>query len=432
MRIIQVGTGKKRLELVSGLQWHPLMKTGSARVKELTALAQAAQADFKVIRGTQSVHVGFANRSDGAKAGQLAAAAVIADVLVSKGAGRSLLAAVRVPGDAGDAFLYVQVRDGVILAEGDRVGERDAIRVLLGQHVSFGGWDTIVCPGEWSIPNSKEHEFDFFFNPQALWAQRKKWALAEISIAWKKALIPAALILALAAGGTFAWKEYSKKKAAAAEALRIQEEEVARGQRMAPKEPPKPWPAMPYGVDFAYACSKALKEAGVSAGNWQLSSIDCESGSLTVRWVKADERAWISHLLAVRPDARFLADGMSASITVPAPAASSNDFAERLPSQEGVRLRYYDLASRYGMSVRIDPPKEAVQPQALPGQAVSPAAMVTLPSWTAMPVSVTTNIDPVQAAAVLAYPGLRFQKLSFSYKAGVMQFQFSGVQYVRS
>ncbi len=429
MRIIELNVGKKKIELVAGLVWHLLQDAGSGRAKEALAYAAQTESDLKVMRGTESPHIGFAKKSEGAKAGQIAAAAVIADAFSDDSAGQHMLVALQLPDDPG-TYMFVSVVRGVILADGDVLGSRDEIRVRFVEAVTFGGWGVIICPGDWGIPNSDDKEFSHFFNEKTLKAP-SKWALRETTIAWRKYVAPAIVIAAVALGGTYGWKTWSQKKAAAAAALRLQQEEAARGQRVAPTAPPKPWPLMPAPVLFATACEDALTRAGLSGGNWVRSSINCEGGTLTVSWQRPNERAWISHLAAVRPDAAFTADGQGASVTRTAYAPPSNDFAEILPPQHSTRLRFLDLASRYGMALRIDAAPAPSAPPTLPGQAAGTAAAVIPPSWAELNVVVNTNIDPAQAVGVLNMPGFRLKKISYVYDAGAMQYQLYGVQYVQ-
>jgi hypothetical protein len=135
-------------------------------------------------------------------------------------------------------------------------------------------------------------------------------------------------------------------------------------------------------------------------------------------------------LKLVRPAAVVAGDGMSATVSAAATAEPSNDFATALPSENGLSLRYHDLASHYGMAIRINHPKAQLAPVVLPGQVANTAPNAT-PSWVAMPIEVTANFDPVEVASVLDYPGLRFTKIVYAFKAGAIQYQFTGVQYVR-
>lgn len=429
MRIIEFNVGKKKIELVAGLVWHLLQDVGSGRAKEALAYAEQTESDLKVVRGTESPHLGFAKKSEGAKAGQIAAAAVIADAFSDNSAGQHILVALQLPDDPG-TYMFVSVVRGVILADGDVLGSRDEIRVRFVEAVTFGGWGVIICPGDWGIPNSDDKEFSHFFNEKTL-KSPSKWALKETTIAWRKYVAPAVIIAAVVLGGAYGWKVWSQKKAAAAATLRLQQEEAARGQRVAPAAPPKPWPQMPAPVPFAVACADALIRAGLIGGNWVRSSITCEGGTLTVTWQKPNERAWISHLAAVRPDASFTADGQSASVSRSATAPPSNDFAEVLPPQHHTRLRFLDLASRYGMALRIDAAPAPAAPPTLRGQVAGAAAPVLPPSWAELNLVVSTNIDPAQAAGVLNMPGFRLTKISYVYEAGAMQHQLYGVQYVQ-
>lgn len=427
MKIVEFKIGKRTLELVAGLVWHPVHQTGSARVKEVANLAKASSLDLKIMRGVDSPHVGFAKKSEGGKPGQISAAAVIADTLSADISIRNFLVAVRIPGDQGQ-FIYVAVHDGVILADGDASGTRDEVRVRLTGDASYESWDAIICPGDWGVASSKEKEFEEFFNEEAL-KSPGKWALKESSVDLRKYTIPAVLLLVLLGGSVYGFNYWTKKKAAAAEALRIQQQLIADGQKATIAEPVKPWPLLPLSIPFAVACSEAFNRVGLTAGNWRLVTIDCSDDNLTARWEKPDESAWISHLKALRPDAVVALDGLSASVSTPAKANPSNDFMEALPPQGEISLRYYDLAARYGMALRIDPPAAPPVAALLPGQQATPVAVVA-PSWLERPVQVTTSMDPIQVASILSYPGLRFKKISYANKAGRIQYQLIGVQYV--
>jgi Pilin accessory protein (PilO) len=62
MRAFEFKVGKKKLDLVAGLVWHPVHQSGSARTKEIRDFAKTSGHDFKVLRGTESPHVGFAKK----------------------------------------------------------------------------------------------------------------------------------------------------------------------------------------------------------------------------------------------------------------------------------------------------------------------------------------------------------------------------------
>lgn len=426
MRVFEITQGKKKLEIVAGLVWHPLEKTGSARTKEIRTFAEEGDFAFKVLRGTESPHVGLAKRAEGAKVRQISAAAVVADIASERGTYRDFIVAIPIPGDQ-DQYLQVMSHGGVILARGDRVGTRDEIRVQTVEDASYGKWDLLICPGEWEIPNSHEKSFDDFFNETAL-KKHGRWTLSDVTFPYTKYLIPALLLLSASAASAYGYRVWTTKRMAAAEALRLQNEEVSRGQRTAVAAPVKPWPGLPRPADFAAACDAGAKRVGYVAGNWKFNVMECGDGQVKGTWDRSSPNAWISHLKMTRPDAILSPDGNSASVSVQVTAPAANDFTESVPRQEDAALRFMDISSRYGIVVSISPPAAPLVQQTLPGQ--QGAALPPPPPWVEVPVDFRTGIDPVEAAGLLQLPGLRINKISHSVVSGAFQYSLSGVQYV--
>jgi len=426
MRIINFNVGATKAELVAGLTWEPLKTGASKQTLAIKEYQVQEKYDLKVLRGTDQIHVGLTHKIKGAKKGQLSAAAIIADKVSAIGDNQNFLAVIKVPYEE-DLYLFVAASANTILVDGDIAGTRDEIQSKFKEFVAFGGW-SCICPADWAVLNSKELTFEEVFTEASVRANRK-YALADISIEWSRILIPAVVIVAVVFSAYFGWTYWSKKRAEEAQRLRIQAEEVARGQRLAVTGPPKPWPALPDVVSFAKACNQALNDVGLSAGNWTLGKISCVPGSLTISWTKASESAWISHLLQVRPNAAVSADGLMATVVVPVTVAPSNAFSETLPQREGISHHFFDLASRYGMAVRIEQP-QSTAPQALPGRNMPGAAPEAQPTWDSLNITVETKIDAAEASSILANPGLRFKQINYSLNSGVMQIQLLGVQYV--
>lgn len=429
MRIIEFNLGKKKLEIVAGLVWHPVHGAGGARAKEIRHIADESSFDFKVLRGSESPHVGFAHRSDGGKSGQIAAAALIADIVGANQAHRNFLVAIPIPDDK-EQYLRVMSHAGVILADGDSVGTRDEIRVRITEDYAYGNWDAIICPGDWNIPDSQERGFEDFFNEATL-KKHRRWALSDVSLRITKYLFPTLLILSLLFGGLYGFRVWNLKKIAAAEALRLQNEEIMRGQRPTAAAPVKPWPTLPVPGELAAACQEAVSKTGYTAGNWSFSSMECSASGLQVTWSRSSQYAWISHLKLSRPEAQLSPDGTTASLSVPFTVAGQNDFSEQLPNQQDAVLRLIDLSSRYGIAVKIDTPVEPEPARTLPGQQGGAAQPAPPPPWSALPIEFKTGIGPSEVASLILSPGLRIQKITYSVVSGAFQYSLSGVQYVQ-
>lgn len=427
MKIIEVQFGKKKIEVVSGLIWHPIVDDGTPRAKIIAQYVERENADFKLMRGDDTLHIGLAQKAQGAQRGQLSCAAVVADTMLAKYGCQSMLVALQVPGDRG-SFVLVSAHGGPILADGDCSGTADEIRVKLVADAAYGTWGQIICPAEWGVSNSEELTFESFFTPEIL-KNAKQWRLTETTFNWKKTVFPVGVAVVVVAASLFAGNEWKKSKAAAAAELVRLQLELEQSQHPAEVEIPKPWLTAPDAKSFTQACSNAFGKTQLAAGNWTLDGVVCEGGLLTATWKRGNGNAWISHLKVTHPTAIVAIDGQSASVAAPAEAAVKVA-PIALPGINGLVLRYLDLSSRYGVAVRIDPPLAPPAPVVLPGQSAT-AAPTPAPTWAGLPIQVASSFDPSAVVAVLDYPGLRFTKIAYVVKAGAIQYQLTGVQYVR-
>ncbi len=152
MRVFDLENGKRPLSVVAGLTWHPLVPDNFKR--ELKPLSIDLAADLYVYRKSNKSMVGFAKSEDGAKAGQVPIALVIAQCLDEESEPINALVAVEVPDsntNGEPAYIYVLIRDGFVLADGDQVGNEDQIRTRFLSDLSVSGWDLLIAPEHWKV-----------------------------------------------------------------------------------------------------------------------------------------------------------------------------------------------------------------------------------------------------------------------------------------
>jgi hypothetical protein len=426
MRIIEIASGKKKLELICGLIWYPLDNNGSAQAGEILKFASINADDLKVVRLGDSPHVGLTRKIDGAKPGQIALAALLGDALALDGK-LSCLIAIALPDDA-NSFIFVAIRDGVILADSDYIGTRDEIKVRLTGDVSYGGWSCVICPDEWGINETTERDLESFLAPDVI-KNTKKWELKETKIAWRRGLTILSILTILIGASSFGWKQWKHKQYVAAEALRIQQEEVEMGLRTARTDPPKPWPLMPTAYEFATACALAYQKTNTTAGNWNLDNVICENQAINFRWAKTSTSAWSSHLALSRPDLTITPDGLLAYLNVPLNVVPSNDFSSLLPAATGIQISYLDIAARMGINLHIDAVKATGAPPPLPGLAPGNVP-ATASSWAELAINIDSTIEPLQVVTAINRPGLRISKIEYILKSGAPYYKLTGVQYV--
>lgn len=417
--------GKGRT-FVSGLFWQPLPgATAAARKAEVEKIAEEQNFDLAIMRTTGTPQVGFGALADGVRPGMLSAAAMISKTMEMDGADRNFLCATEVPGGK---WLYVAQREGVLLHDGDLLGEEDEIRSRMLTDMSLSDWSTIYAPGHWGISGSVERPFADFFPKKGGRLDYKKWwgikpvkrGLGDIAKAFGP-LIVVALILVGGAYGYSRWQQYKAQQ----EMARIAAEQAAAAsQNAAQHKPEHPWKKMMRAQKSWGACNEAIRSVkSLWPGNWTLKDIACDNSVMTVAWVRQDA-GWIEHLLAVEPKAVVARDGMSASLIVPMTSGDGED--DPLPKEMDRTLAMYEGAQRYGFKVILSAP---TAPPILPGD--KPNQPPVAIDWKELAWRVDgVGLDPSIILAALDGNGFRVQKIRAVWSAGVMNWNMEGTQYV--
>lgn len=429
MRVFDLENGKRPLSVVAGLTWHPLVPDNFKR--ELKPLSLDLAADLYVYRKSNKSMVGFAKSEDGAKAGQIPIALVIAQCLDEESEPTNALVAVEVPDsntNGEPAYIYVLIRDGFVLADGDQVGNEDQIRTRFLSDLSVSGWDLLIAPEHWKVNKATSRDLMSFLPKKGSKIKiPTAWKLKPVSVSLKSAIITTVVIAGLAATGYVGLDLWKKTEAAKLQAQIAAQQAAAEESARQEKLSKEPWQDLPRASLFMSSCDSALRRVGVTAGNWSMGEFSCENGLLTIKWERAGGSALVSHLKAMYPNAVLSGDGASATVSskvqVPSPTGKTG---EVLQSVEVRTEALRDAKLRYGIAVTF-PNKAAVPPSPQPD--MPPQAQQT--PWTSFEVVAESKLSPHSTVEALDAPGFRITRVEGKLKGGLINYQLKGIQYAK-
>lgn len=429
MRVFELENGKRPISVVAGLTWHPLVPDNFK--KELKPLSVDLAADLYVYRKSNKSMVGFAKSDDGAKAGQIPIALIVAQCLDEESEPTNALVAVEVPDSNSNgepAYIYVLIRDGFVLADGDQVGNEDQIRTRFLSDLSVSGWDLLIAPEHWKVNKATSRDLMSFLPKKGSKIKiPAAWKLKPVSVSLKSAIVTTVVIAGLAAAGYVGFDLWKKSEAAKLQAQIAAQQAAAEETARQEKLSKEPWQDLPRASAFMSSCDSALRRIGVTAGNWSMGEFACESGLLTVKWERAGGSALVSHLKAMYPSAVLSADGASATVStkvqIPSPGGKTGEILQTVVARtEALR----DAKLRYGIAVTF-PSKGAVPPTGQPE--VQPLAQQT--PWTSFDITAESKLSPLSTVEALDAPGFRITRVEGKLKGGLINYQLKGIQYAK-
>lgn len=417
---------------VCGLFWQPISGlTPADRQAQIKKIAAEQKLDLYVTR-TSSIHqAGFGSIADGLQAGFRSAAAVISKSVEMSGGVRNFLCAIEAPNGK---WIYVAQREGVILHDGDMLGNEDEIRARMLSDIMLCHWGAIFAPGHWGINNSVEKSLTDFFpmTPARKLIYRRWWQLQPVNKTWRNVVSRYWRIAALgvlAAAGTYGytlWKEYSIQQ----EQMRIAAQQAAQANAMHQGAKPlvHPWKTIARAPRFWDGCKGALAQVGTFwPGNWKFKNAACSNGALVVNWV-SDGYGWIEHLQAIVPNAEFSPDGKSATLTVPIVLPQGED--EQVPAMKQRKLKMYAVAQRYGLQLLFK--EDPAQRRLLPGEVPPTNAANPEIDWKELWWSISAPaMSPAALLPELDAEGFRLGRIEMTFTNGIMKWDMEGVQYVK-
>ena len=419
IHITQIGKHK----FVCGLFWQALSRPRDL-VKEAKDLARKIDSDLMVLRiDHTAAQAGFAHSREGARKGLYSLAAVVSKTLAVEGAYydgerqpvHNWLGAFKL---ADGKWAYFAVRDASFLPNGDFAGSREEVLERLHSDYGLGGWNAVI--GDEELEEYGFHNFNARSIDSLL--PRKKdgsiriykwWMLRPVknTLPWRLIAATAAIAIVAASGFTY-WKQYQQRQEQLRREQAIEAARLEELGKAAPSALPPPWSGKPMPQDFARACIGQMRF--LTPGGWELASYECTLSTATHTWNRAESS--VAFLLEQVPDAQIEESGNQARYAQDLSVAAGE--SEALMEVRQLLPRLLSAMQLLHLAFNISPlPPPAASPD-------SPAAPA--PYWKGYAFSVTAGgIAPAEIARILAYPGVRIEKLVYTGGA----WKIEGVMY---
>jgi hypothetical protein len=422
---------EKNRTFVAGLFWAPL--PGTHLKRELGELCTEQHTDLAVItHGNGNTRTaGIAASTDGAKAGMMSAAAVVYRTCQLEKSGDNLLCACQVPDGR---WLYVAIRGGVLMPDGDLLGTDDDIRVAMMQHFPGGDWQHIWAPPHWGMPDAEERTLESFlprdkkqnFKYHAWW--QLQLAQPGVGVSLRRYALPLLVLAALGLAGRWGFEQYQLRRA-------IQEaEEAGQADKLAasakaPPPPRHPWADLPIAPVLIELCASAMDRVPLAPGGWQMTGMECTQSGLSIHWTRPSLTS-IPLLKAVVPDATISLDGNGAALVRPVtpPTARRDEPLDKLPAAVTIPERFNTVAQQLGLRLVLsDPPPP---PAPLPGTTGAAQPVPPVP-WRVRHFEITTALAPWHLISWIDSPGLRLTALNLTVRDGQASWVMQGDQYAQ-
>lgn len=386
----------KGRRFVAGLFWHPLSAaTDKTRRREVQDISAQLTLDLVIWRTGDAVQAGLASGQD--LAGACSSAAVISKTLDVESGATDFVCATSIPDGR---WLYVAQKDGVILPDGDIIGNEDEIRARMMSDLSVAEFAVIIAPEHWGFSSSTEREFiSFLPKRKGKVAWHKWWQLTPVRVGLSSLLkksLPFFVLFALLLAGMFGfnyWKSWQSEKDA--EAARIAAQAAAA---QASSVVVKPWSLTGRATAWAAECMPAVLSTRVDVAGWTLSSVECGADKIVKEWKMPDTGGARVPFVTQLPEAGMLADGRSA--TLEAPVKHAPGTAEPLQAVYRVVSELADKTGLMGSPIKIS------------GSTTPAAGAGSADQWSTYSWSLSTQLSPFKVIEAIDTPGLRVSRIT--------------------
>lgn len=262
----------KKKEYAVSLFWHPIQNADEP-MQEIqdTATNVIEGSDLYCIRKGKRQQYGIGLSEEGHAPGQIAAAAVLADVLSDK---PSTVAVFKVE----EGWWFITIRNDLILSEEDvlYLREEDAKRAFFSM-MAVPDWGYKFAPEEWGLEGTEDRDLASLLNlgrPVKLSPIFGHNKLFYYGIA-------ATVVLVVAIGVYFFFAGNQSQAPKAIKPLK-----TIKQLKPVEKKPDEldPWHAIPDVNSMLALCEDKIKPFNITVPGWRLNRAICTADSITLKW----------------------------------------------------------------------------------------------------------------------------------------------------
>lgn len=262
----------KKKEYAVSLFWHPVQNTDDP-IQEIqdTATNVIEGSDLYCIRKGKRQQYGIGLSEEGHAPGQIAAAAVLADVLSDKA---STVAVFKVE----EGWWFVTIRNDLILSEEDvlYLREEDAKRAFFSM-MAVPDWGYKFAPEEWGLEGTEDRDL------ASLLSLGRPTRLAPIfghnKLLYYGIAAAAVLLIAISVYIFFSGSQTQAPKA-------IKPLKTIKQLKPVEKKADEldPWHAIPDVNSMLALCENKIKPFNTTVPGWQLNRAICNADGITLQW----------------------------------------------------------------------------------------------------------------------------------------------------
>lgn len=423
LRTFELENGKV---FVAGLFWQTLTRPQNPK-DEIRKLAADLDFNLYIIRESTVPQVGLLSTADGGEARQMSCAAIVSKTIEIEHGYTSALCAIQLPDGQ---FLFVAIRDGTIMPEGDLIDSEQAVEKRFTEYQSIGEWPIRVVPEHWGVADSTERSFESFLPKNDKGIQYHKWwSVLDVAGDKRKFIKSVALLAIIGTSIGMGYMLYQKKQQQATQSameMQAAEDKRQKTASYANIKVEHPWVSVAHPADVMAACEMSFKNRYIFAAGWLFESFTCNNQQATYAWIR--DKTTFASLKALIPDV-VVGDDLGGKAALTVPFALSMPSEEALPNPGEGKSAFIELMQRLGGSFTLsETPVSVPLPPGAGPEVAPPSPDYRAYHWTIE----ASPLRPTSVAAYLEIPSLRIVKAASTFKSGAINWSYEGDVYEKN